>query len=275
MNTKQQYTQFPNTILVLIFAFLLAMYGCAKKDSPVEPEENGVEKDGVITMQFWEVAKPPTGGLQHILIDSLYINEIENRIDIPNAIPFQLPSISSSIWFFGDFEGMPDTIAVWTDYVREDRRGVKHRETDIDILGKNQGVSYLPSYGSPYYGPVRGFVFALDTDNQNSGTGFVTLKAGTFSDTLWIDAAENTVCYNRNSAVCQFTIGNSTSDLSIQPLDEFSYCILDDGAIWLVEFKNDQKQGIFAGTSSAGQGTNPFYTRKFTAYGFAPNFESK
>jgi len=58
-------------------------------------------------------------------------------------------------------------------------------------------------------------------------------------------------------------------------LDEFSYCILGDGAIWLVEFKNDQKQGIVAGTSSAGQGTNPFYTRKFTAYGFAPNFESK
>lgn len=267
--------------VLLLLAFLASIaisteLSCDKKESPTKVEDQGteIEKDGVITIRFFETAEDSNHNPFQRFIDSLNISETENRINIPNAVPFQMPKINqASIWFFGDFEGMADSVIVWMDYQRKGIGGTEKRTTEMVILGKNQGVTYMLPIGYPDEGPVRGFVFALDKDNDNAGTGLISIKVGAYTDTLWINAAKNTICYSDRFSVLEFTVSDSLNRLYIDCRDEDSYSTLNDGAIWLVQFQNQTKKGLFGSTSYSGLGTNPFNTRKFIAYGFAPQFE--
>jgi hypothetical protein len=205
-------------------------------------------------------------------IDSLNISEVENRIDISNAVPFQLPTIDgASIWFFGDFEGMPDTIGVWYEYTRIQPNHRKWRVLNFDLIPKNQGFSRWGAIGAPKSRPVRGFIFGLDRDNDNSGTGFVTLTLENHTDTLWVDAAKNTVCYIERAARLDFALKDSLSRMDIFSTDPQSYSVLTDEAIWLLEYYDHGDRVTLAGTPG-GIGTNTLYTTQFTAFGFAPNF---
>jgi hypothetical protein len=127
--------------------------------------------------------------------------------------------------------------------------------------------------GAPQSGPVRGFIFGLDHDNENSGTGFVTLTLEAHTDTIWVDAAKNTVCYIEQAARLDFAFSDSLSRLHIWTpnKERRSYSALKDEVIFLVEYYDHGNRVMRAG-APGGLGTNPLYTTQFTAYGFAPNF---
>jgi len=282
MNFKSDQLKFYNInhgrrLLMMIFLllFLALNLPTCNKDTPVEPND---EKDGIITIRFKETCWDTTGGHSHLL-DTLNVSEETNVIDIPNAVPFDIPSLSSvAIYFWGDFTGVQDTIFVWLEY--NDPYKEMQRATEITQLAKNETCISLSGYGSKPIEHTKGYIFILDTDNNNTGTGFVRFEGQSLDEKVWVDAAKNTVCYVNNSAMIDFNItcmpfhpeGYEATNIHMYSLDYDSFKIIPDRAICVLQIKKDNSTSIVAFSTYFGYGDH-YLPCSIRAYGFAPNFK--
>ena len=267
-------------LAILLFVGLLLVTGCDKQSTPPSEEDSQIEKDGKITTYIKELVVDDNLGLIPVVIDSIDVDETKHVVDIPNAVPFTLPTINgSSIGFFGDFEGTTDTIVVWTDYTRTYQIGNTKktiRESVISLIGKNQIETCVSSVQPISSTPVRGFAFVLDEGQENSGTGKITLEAGNYSETLEIDAAINTVRFSEYAAILDFKVNHIESQLEVYSPDreKNAYNIFNDGAIFLINFYSNGNK-YYGATSFVNIAASELKTNKFTFYGFVPNFISQ
>lgn len=266
--------------IVLMLFLALIMANCNEK-SPSKPVDSSIEKDGVITIKFEETCWDTTDGRSHLL-DSLNVSEETNVIDIPNAVPFELSSLSSvEFYFSGDFEGVQDTVFLWLDYVRDDPYKGRHRFTEIIRIPNGRTVITLLSYGSePTSGNAKGYIFLLDTDNNNTGAGYVQFLDHSTNEKVWIDAAKNTVCYTTNAATVDFDItcmpfhpeGYDAENFRMYSLDYDSYKNMPDRAICVLSIKRDNATSIFAFSTFFAYGEH-YLPCSIKAYGFVPHFK--
>jgi len=231
-------------------------------------------------VKFYEIYHDSLNG-EIVLLDSLNISEEVNVLDIPNAVPFELPTLAFvDIHFVGDFTGVQDTIYYWVDYIDEHFLYGEQRVTEISQIGKNQSQVLLLAFGVEPMGAVRGYVFILDSDNDNAGIGYVAFKTkdGPIPDTVWVDAAKNTVCYTKNSATTEFEIkspayyqGVEVQNFMMDSRDYDSYQKMNDRAICVLSMYYNNSHSIFAFSTFLGYGK--IYTNRLVkAYGFAPHF---
>ena len=266
------------TILFLLFITLI-FTNCNKK-APTELNGDNIEKDGIITIRFDETNWDSTESHTYTL-DTLNVSEETNVIDIPNAVPFELPTLASvMIYFWGDFTGVQDTIFLWFEYEEDNPYKGKRRVTEITQIGKNQTCVMLLGYGTEPMGPVKGYIFILDTDNNNTGTGYVRFEGQSMDEKILVDAAKNTVCYITNAATVEFRIttmpfhpeGHEANNLDIYSLDYDSYKKLPDRAICVLNIKRDNSTSILAFSTFYGYGKF-MLPCSIKAFGFAPNFK--
>jgi hypothetical protein len=275
IRTSAMTTLFAKTACFLSI-FTISLLNCTKDKSPIESEPDApqIEKDGKINFYIMEIDH-----INHLdwIIDSVNVDENVHVIDISNAVPFNLPKINgSSIGFFGNFDGLSDTVFVWCDYTKTYKRDnqIKTvRSAELNIIGKNQIVTTISSYNSVVSSPVRGFVFLLDKDQENSGTGMITLKVDDYLDTLSIDAAMNTVNYTQNSVTLDFSLKDINNELKIYTtwFDFDSFEKYQDGAIALIRYYYNGEH-FYGATSFVGTGELYLKTTEFTFFGFVPNF---
>ncbi len=270
MQTKTQQP-FKLFFQCLLLTLLCLLCHCEKNHFSVEPDQSQkTEKDGIITFHIMEQVFDSTKmNLTWKKLERLDVSETDNVIDIPNAIPFELTKLNGvTFWFFGDFHGVQDSIFIWSDY--RSPYSNHEREIAIDPVGDHQGLNIMVAEGAPIYGPVRGFIFILDTDNDNHGTGYVIIKAESLLDTIWVDAAINTVNYAERAALKSIHLDRELKDpLVIQSNDLESYSRLKDQAFWILIYNSNTETKIRVGTSFI---LNPLNTNQFQFYGFAPNF---
>lgn len=263
---------FFKTICILSVLFVLA--GCKKDKSPVKSveKEPEVEKDGVVTLYIRKDYIKLNGMLALEHMDSLLISETDHRIDIDNAVVFSADEIKTiaEFYFEGDFDGMADTVFYYWEYVWE-INGKEQKETEAGrVRNHTTLVTLFPTHKPPAK-KIQGLIFCLDKDNNNTGRGFVVPSFdGVPKDTLWIDAAQNTVCYTPHAAEHEFSLSDSTADLSIGAYDINSYLELSFGMMWFLQsLETEQIYGI----SSGGIGFNvPDLDANLKVVGFAPNF---
>lgn len=265
------------TILFLLFITLIFIR-CNKK-APTEMDGNTIEKDGIITIRFEEINRDSTG-LHTYTLDTLNVSEETNVIDIPNAIPFELPTLASvMIYFWGDFTGVQDTIFLWYQYEQDNPYKGKRRVTEMTQIGSNEAFAMLFAYGTKPMGAVKGYIFVLDTDNNNTGTGYVRFKGQSMDEKILVDAAKNTVCYTTNAATVEFRITTMPFNAEGVPAENFSMYSLDydsykklPRAICVLNIKRDNSTSIFAFSTFFGYGQD-ILPCSIKAFGFAPNFK--
>ena len=90
----------------------------------------------------------------------------------------------------GDFNGVKDTIYYWVDYIEQFGDRKPQRVTVLNCIGNRQ-TQFLISSSDQKTGSVRGYVFVLDKDNNNTGTGYITitLNKTDLVEPILIDAA--------------------------------------------------------------------------------------
>ncbi len=266
-------------MMVFLLLFLTLIIANCNEKTPSEPGDSKIQKDGVITVYFEETCWDTTGGHSHLL-DSLNVSEETNVLDIPNAVPFELPSLSSvQIFFWGDFVGVQDTIFLWLEYEDDDPINGKKRATEIIQIPKRMTSIVLLPYGSEPIGLTKGYIFVLDTDNNNTGTGYVRFEGQSLDEKVWVDAAKNTVVYTTNSATVDLDItcmpffhGAEAGNFRMYSLDYDSYKNMPDRAICILSIKNDDSISVFAFSTYFGYG-EAYLPCSIKVYGFVPNFE--
>lgn len=268
----------PGVWLLIQLVILGIGFMACDKESPVEvKKEEPTVKDGIITVRFSEYPEDTSTHLPPIFIDSLNISETANVIEISNAVPFELPTLEYvDVYFNGDFFGVQDTIYYWWECTEEDyRTGKKWRKTEMSQIPKNMSEIRIPAI-NPSWGmrDVKGYFFILDSDNDNSGTGYIAFKHKSvpLADTIWVDAAKNTVVYTQNSAIVEFTKKYDTTLEILTPKSEIdSYRNLPDRAICVVQAIYPNHTQILAISTQITYGWD-FQTQKFKVFGFAPKF---
>ncbi len=267
-------------IILPLILILFAQLSCNNKSTSNTSTEDLTEKDGIITINFNETYWDSLDTPNHT-IATLDVNEETNKIDISNAVHFEIPSLSSvSIYFWGDFIGVQDTIFYWIEYIQNYPGKGKQRVTEMCYIPKNKTIIQLLAPSSEPMGPVKGYIFILDTDNNNTGTGYIHFEGQSINKKIEVDAAQNTVCYINNSATVEFEIttmplheGIEASNFRMYSLDYDSYKKSPYRAICVLNIKKENSTNIFAFSTCIGYWKDYLPGTIIKAYGFAPNFK--
>ncbi len=273
-----------NSVSVMMcgLLFCLAVVVC-DQEAPNENAKNNnsiqCEKDGIITLLMYKnIADSTATAIEHETqqpCDSFFISETEHRLVINNAIPLSVERMNNANFFFkGDFDGMPDEVILWTDYTYTSKSGVKRRDVLADRLRNNHGIANLIRIDIEDPGSAIGYLFCLDTDNENSGIGQLIISQENHADTVWIDAEKNTVCYPSLFEVLdlEFEDRGFMRDVQFSCPDRESFNYLDHGVVYF--FTTDFNTEIIRiGTSwSFGGFLVDDLRLRLNMYAFVPEF---
>jgi len=270
----KKFTGFNICLIVIVILFC----DCEKKTatSPQQIEINEglpCEKDGIIEICIDELISQNDQKSTLEPIDTLFISETQNRLEIPNAIPFALPiSTYFEFSFKGDFQGIRSHVIVWWEYYPQTTDNVYSHNRDIAYIENNRGTIIMPREEMVCLDSLRGYIFCLDSDEEHQGSGVVSLRSGDFSIDIPVDASEQTVNYTEVTSRTEFYLDSTTTNYKVKNSDHLSYSDLKDGAVWYLLTPKDERV-IVIGTSNASRWLNvESKERHFIVYGFAPKF---
>ncbi len=210
--------------------------------------------------------------------DSLYLSETEHELIIENAVPFSAEAGASLVLFFeGDFDGMSDGVVVWFKNTNNFHNRIV-TETQAVYLKHSSGLALFAKTADTL-DAVQGFVFCMDSDLNNSGKGMLEIRQSDKRDTVWVDAAKNTVLLPPVLKTMNFLFENASQgyrlDALISPADRF--CTLtstENHAVLIFEEENNPKPRVEA-TSLFNNYLPSDTLVTLDIRGFIPKFESK
>ncbi len=240
------------------------------------------QNDGIVTLQI-KKANPRLGedGLPMnspwVLVDSVLISETEHELTIDNAIPFQAEMGNAISFFFqGDFDGMEDAVFIWYKNLVTDKFG-EYWENSTEYLKNNFGTAVFTKLGltGP---PIQGYIFCMDKDLENSGTGSVIIQQETKSDTICVDAAKNTVLFPPllKTLEIEYPNGIAWSYLEFSIPDPFSFKFNKNHGSVIIETVFPSQPRKYAFSTCVGNGIEVTDTAmKLQIYGFVPKFKKE
>jgi hypothetical protein len=273
------YNKIKFLIIIAFFCCIFTYINCERNltnpqnDKHGSIEEQEYVKDGIMTLTTSTRYRLPDGSTDRAY-DSLFVSETDNRVSIANGVPFYLPEMwYLEINFLGNFEGMPNKIFYFFTYKRKSEKYgiVKERESG-QVTSKRTAV-ILTSIGNTAF-DISGILFALDSDNEHTGSGEVIIEHDNIPvDTLSIDAKQNTVVFGSNATNLPMTLG--PSDICIDVLIEDWYSFLDENirVVWFVEDEATDNLSDLYVTPIQGQFLAEQYSTNVLLWAFATRFE--